>query len=241
MKEKHMRKGTHILLRFWSTDRSLIVLLALLFINIFVLQPLSDLGLIHVYFVTSFVFSLILISGVISVARSRFITVLAVVLALALFSALWMVTLVPSVGLASLTDFLAIVFLGMLSVVVLHRVFREGPITMQRIIGAVIVYLLLGLMWAFAYKLVELQRPGSFNSAGLSDVGHAFDPKTRLIYFSIATLTTVGYGDITPVHPIARSLVMLEALIGQLFPVILIARLVSMEIYYRQIQKESLK
>jgi voltage-gated potassium channel Kch len=72
-------------------------------------------------------------------------------------------------------------------------------------------------------------------------VEHDFDPETRLIYFSFATLTTVGYGDITPVHPIARSLAMLEALIGQLFPVILIARLVSMELYYRRIQKESRK
>ncbi|MGE5445893.1 MAG: potassium channel family protein, partial [Ignavibacteriales bacterium] len=138
-------------------------------------------------------------------------------------------------------DFLVIVFLGMLSAVVIHQVFREGPITMQRIIGAVVVYLLLGLMWAFAYKLVELQRPGSFNSASLSAVEHDFDPKTRLIYFSFTTLTSVGYGDITPVHPISRSLTMLESLIGQLFPVILIARLVSMEIYHRQIQKESRK
>ena len=236
-----MRKGTDIPLRFWSTDRSLTILLGLLFIVIFVLAPLSDLGLVHVFFVVSFVFSLILISGVISVARSRLITVLAVVLALATFSALWMATLVPSVGLASLSDFLVIVFLGMLSVVVLRQVFREGPITMQRIMGAVVVYLLLALMWAHAYKLVELRRPGSFNSAGVSAVDHDFDPKTRLIYFSFTTLTTLGYGDITPVHPIARSLVMLEALIGQLFPVILIARLVSMELYYRRIQKESLK
>jgi hypothetical protein len=236
-----MRKGIYILFQFWSTDRSLTILLGLLFITIFVLQPLDDLGLIHVFFVITIVFSLILISGVMSVARSRFITVLAAMFALASFSALWMATLVPSVGLASLNDFLVIVFLGMLSVVVLHQVFREGPITMQRITGAVVVYLLLGLMWAHAYKLVELQRPGSFNSAGLSTVDHDFNPKTRLIYFSFTTLTTLGYGDITPVHPIARSLAILEGLIGQLFPVILIARLVSMEIYYRRIQKESRK
>jgi hypothetical protein len=232
-----MKKETNIPFRFWSTDRSLEVLLGLLFVNIFVLQPLSDLGLIHGFVVAVIVFSLILISGVISVARSRFITVLALVLALALFLALWMATFVPSVGLASLVDFLAIVFLGMLSALVLFKVFRQGPITMERIMGAVVVYLLLALMWAFAYKLVELQQPGSFNPAGLPSVGHDFDPKTRLVYFSFATLTTVGYGDITPVHPITRSLAMLEALIGQLFPVILIARLVSMELYYRQIRQ----
>jgi hypothetical protein len=215
------------------------VLLGLLFITLFVLQPLSDVGLIHSLLVVGFVFSLILISGVIYVARSRFIAVLAVVFALASFSALWIATLVPSVGLASLTDFLVIIFLGMLSTVVLHQVFREGPITMERIMGAIVVYLLLGLIWAHAYKLVELQLPGSFDSAGFSAVENDFNPKTRLIYFSFTTLTTLGYGEITPVHPIARSLAMLEALIGQLFPVILIARLVSMELYYRRIQKES--
>ena len=54
-----------------------------------------------------------------------------------------------------------------------------------------------------------------------------------MIYFSVMTLTTVGYGDITPIHPMARALAMLEAVIGQLFPVILIARLVAMELQFR--------
>ena len=53
-----------------------------------------------------------------------------------------------------------------------------------------------------------------------------------MIYFSVMTLTTVGYGDITPIHPMARALAMLEAVIGQLFPVILIARLVAMELQF---------
>lgn len=236
-----MRKINHNPFHFWSTDRSLTILMGLLVIDIFVLHPLSELaniGSVNIFYVIDFVFSLILISGVISVARSRFITILVIIFALSSFLTLWMTTLVPSVGLASLDDCLAILFLGMVLVLVLYQVLREGPITIQRIMGAVVVYLLIGLVFANAYKLVDLQLPGSFNFFDWSAPDHDFNPKTRLIYFSFTTLTSVGYGDITPVHPIARSLSMLEGLIGQLFPVILIARLVSMEIYYRRIQMD---
>jgi ion channel len=91
-------------------------------------------------------------------------------------------------------------------------------------------------MWAFAYKLFELHQPGSYSPASLSAVEHDFDRKIRLMYFSLRTLTTVGYGDITPVNLIARSLPVLGALMGQLFLAILITRLVSMELCYQRIQ-----
>ena len=236
-----MRKIIHILFRFWSTDQSLTILLGLLVIDIFILHPLSDLaelGSVNIFYLIGFVSSLILISGVISVARSRLITILAIVFAVSSFLTLWMTTLIPSVGLASLDDCLSIVFLGMISVLVIHQVLREGPITMHRVMGTVVVYLLLGLVFASAYKLVELQLPESFNLVDQSAPDHDFNPKTRLLYFSFTTLTSLGYGDITPLHPIARSLAMLEGLIGQLFPVILITRLVSMELYHRQMQME---
>jgi voltage-gated potassium channel Kch len=73
--------------------------------------------------------------------------------------------------------------------------------------------------------MIELLQPGSFGISGQK--GGAVLP--QLAYFSFTTLTTLGFGDIVPVNPVARSLVVLEALLGQLFPVILIARLVTME------------
>jgi len=228
-----MRKVTHLLSRFWSTDRSLTVLLGLLFINIFVLNPLSELAVLRAFFLRDLLFSLILISGVMTVAKSRFITLLSVFFAIATFLVRWAKNFVPGTGLMTLDTFLSIVFLGLLAVVVLLQVFREGPITMQRISGAVVVYLLLGLMWAVAYQLIELQQTGSFNFADVPAIGDTLSAK--LVYFSYITLTTLGYGDITAVSPIARSLAMLEAVIGQLFPAILIARLVSMELYYRRL------
>jgi hypothetical protein len=89
------------------------------------------------------------------------------------------------------------------------------------------------MLFAFLYSLIEELAPGAFNmpadwSRTASSSGEAF------YYFSIVTLTTVGFGDITAVHPFVRSLVMLEALIGQLYPAILLARLVTLELETRR-------
>src|SRR5262249_35785514 len=127
---------------------------------------------------------------------------------------------------------LTIVLLSILAGLVLWQVFRDGPITAYRIQGAVVVYLLVGVAWAAAYEIIYRSWPGAFQFASRSpdDLRHAHG----LLYYSLVTLTTVGYGDITPVHPLARSLAMAEALIGQLYPAILIARLVSMRISRRE-------
>jgi hypothetical protein len=117
--------------------------------------------------------------------------------------------------------------------IVLWSVFRDGPVTTHRILGAIAAYLLLGLCFALAYNLAEYARPGSFTMA---EAG-ALAPQERtwsFIYFSVVTLTTVGFGDIAAIHPVARSLVMLEAIIGTLYPAILLARLVSLEIETRR-------
>jgi hypothetical protein len=120
--------------------------------------------------------------------------------------------------------------MGFLIALILRQVFRAGPITPHRVQGAIAIYLLLGIFWAVLYEMVELVQPGSF---GISHPGgRAVLP--QLAYFSFTTLTTLGVGDIVPINPVARSLTMLEALVGQLFPVILIARLVTMETDYLQ-------
>ena len=95
--------------------------------------------------------------------------------------------------------------------------------TLHRVQGAVAAYLLLGLVWGYAYQLVAALAPGAFaNAVATPGQDH------NLIYFSFVTLTTVGYGDVTPVHPAARSLALMEALTGQLYPAILLARLVTL-------------
>src|SRR5262249_22164415 len=131
----------------------------------------------------------------------------------------------PSLDLAeSAVTFIALLAMAAL---VLVQVFRPGPMTVHRVQGSVAVYMLLGVAWAAAYEVVFKLRPDAFRFPD------AHGDRLMLIYYSFVTLTTVGYGDITPVLPVARSLAMVEALVGQLFPAILIARLVSLELAAR--------
>jgi hypothetical protein len=118
--------------------------------------------------------------------------------------------------------------IGLFITLVLTRVFQPGPVTWHRIQGAVTAFLLFGLGWAQAYEFVEALAPGAFAfPRGDLAGGGWFSP---MLYYSFITLTTLGYGDVLPVHPAARSLAMFEALIGQLYPAILIAKLVSLQV-----------
>jgi len=97
-------------------------------------------------------------------------------------------------------------------------------INTNRIVGAICVYLLLGVIWAMAYSLVDLASPGSF--AGFSPMGDlGFD--SEWLYFSFVTMTTLGYGDILPVSATARGLAYMQAIVGQFYIAVLVAGLVG--------------
>jgi len=118
-----------------------------------------------------------------------------------------------------------------LILIVFRQVSEEGPVSGHRVRGAIALYLLIAVLFAFLYGLTEELVPGAFAmsaSPGGATRGETF------YYFSIVTLTTVGFGDITAVHPFVRSLVMLEALTGQLYPAILLARLVTLQLETRR-------
>jgi hypothetical protein len=110
--------------------------------------------------------------------------------------------------------------------VVGRAVFGAGRITYHRVIGAILLYLTIGIVFVALYTLVGALAPGSFEGISVHD---RVSLPPDLVYFSFTTLTTLGYGDILPVHPFARSLSNLEAIVGQLYPATLLARLVSLE------------
>jgi hypothetical protein len=110
--------------------------------------------------------------------------------------------------------------------VVVRAVYAPGPITYHRIVGAVMLYITIGTLFATLYVLIATLYPGAVNGATL--LPHASLP-TDFVYFSFVTLTSVGYGDIYPVDPLFRGLCNLESIVGQLYPATLLARLVSAE------------
>ena len=116
--------------------------------------------------------------------------------------------------------------------VVAHAVYAPGRITLQRLQGAIVVYLNLAVILAAAYGLIWELIPDAFANIAPPTV----DQKEVgiMLYFSLTTLTTTGYGDIVPVDPFARSLANLEAVVGPLFLAITVARLVSMELADRR-------
>ncbi|HMD41931.1 MAG TPA: hypothetical protein VKH45_02555 [Candidatus Acidoferrum sp.] len=113
----------------------------------------------------------------------------------------------------------------LITAVLLWQVFRSGPVTVMRVQGALAAYLCLGFGWAHAYHIVALLDPGAFIAAG-SDVSVI----STWVNYSFGMLTTVGYSGIIPVHPIAHTLGSGEAVTGQLYLAVLVARLVSMQV-----------
>lgn len=117
-------------------------------------------------------------------------------------------------------------FFALVTWVLLHRILSATThVTGELIAGSIAVYLLLGIAFAYLFALVELHSPGAFAFADRA--GHA-DPD--FYYYSLVTLTTLGYGDITPLAPMARGLAALEAVIGPVYLTVLVARLVGMHI-----------
>ena len=176
---------------------------------------------------TQLAFTSVLVVGVFSLAADRRVFRLGVGLAgvgLAAAVGYW------STGSVAIRvfDLAAIVCFCLLAIGVAarHVVLSPGAVDLNRIVGALCLFLLLGVLWAILFGLVELFDPAAFSySARLPG-----DPLEHFLYYSFITLTTLGYGDITPVHPVARTLAYLEAVTGQLYLAVLIAGLVGRHI-----------
>ena len=114
-----------------------------------------------------------------------------------------------------------------LGIVVARAVFGEGRITYHRIVGAILLYLLIAVTFATLFAFVGLSISDAFKGIAFEDNSAL---ASSLFYLSFVTLTSTGYGDIVPVHPLARSLCNIESIIGQLYPATILARLVTLEL-----------
>jgi hypothetical protein len=218
--------------RYWNSRRGLSALLVSLGLLIFIFLPLETSGLAGPgwMFAVDVWFGGVIIAGASALGWRRVqrgIILLGVLIVIAVMGLRLLARGIEGWWFETVASGLSVLVLSVLLALILAQVFREGPGARDRLFGGVAAYLLLGLDWAEAYRFVDLLVPGSFHGLTWAPRAHNL---SSFVYFSLSTLTTVGYGDIVPVSLPARSLSNLESLTGQLFPAILIARLVSMSL-----------
>jgi hypothetical protein len=217
---------------FWREDRYLSFFLAfLVLMTIFVpMVGESRPGRIAI----DLTFALMLLSGAVATIHKRMLIYLILALTILEVTADLLAEFNPSFSPRGWDSALKVFCMAILVVMTLKQTFLlPGPVSVHRVMGGIAAYLLIGLTWAFAYKLLLELIPNAIHfQTPLAAEGVTGEPG-RLIYFSFETLTTVSYGDAYPVHRIARSLTTAEALIGQLYPAILIATLVGMALQAR--------
>jgi len=207
--------------RRFSTVQLLVALVLLLVTAPFV-EELKDGGLI-----LSVLFSLVLIAAVFAVADRKRTLTIALVLAVPAITARWINHFHPH--LVHPTVFLVCGLLLLAYVIghLLHFVLRAPVVTVEVLCASIAAYLMLGLMWTVAYWFVDQMTPGGAFSFNTEHGTHSIDGFSGF-YFSFITLSTVGYGDITPISRAARLLAAMEAMTGLLYVAVLIARLVSL-------------
>jgi hypothetical protein len=174
-------------------------------------------------------YSAVLLSAVYAVSEKKQMFTLAVVLALPVIVGRWANYFLKNDSFTLVIKGLTIVVLVYIAGAVLSHVLRDEEVTADKIYGALSVYLLIGTTWAVVFTVIEAIQPQSFSIADVQGASIR-EISAQFTYYSFVTLTTLGYGDITPLTPIAKTFSYVEAVIGQIYLVVLIARLVGLNI-----------
>jgi len=169
-------------------------------------------------------FTLVFLSGVYSIRSERHMLVKGLFLVVPAIVGSWAAHLMGSTVVYLISRAFEAAFFVFVTFVILRYIMTEREVTADTIYGAACAYIMIGLVFAIAYAWLDTFAPGSFR--GLTAAGSA--RTWEYIYFSLVTMTTLGYGDITPVHEGARSMATLQAILGQFYVAVLVARAVSL-------------
>jgi hypothetical protein len=178
-------------------------------------------------------FLAVLIVAVLSIREERAWRVMLLALATLVVVMGWLQMSITLVAFVVAHYFIVAVFLSYIIAGLLLYVFSERSVSTNTVCAALVAYLLLSIVWADVYALITVLDPTAFASSNQNltlpfHIGTG--AMTSVIYFSLATMTTLGYGDIVPVSPLARMATALEAVTGQLYLAVLMARLVGLQI-----------
>lgn len=179
--------------------------------------------------VVDLAFSAVLLSAIYAVSERKQQFMIAIVLAIPMIVTRWANHFLKNDFLILAAEGFTILFLVFTVVLILSYVLRDEEVTANKIYGALSVYLLIGLIWALLFVMIEGMWPGSF-LMGQAPGTPLLEKLRQFTYYSFVTLTTLGYGDVTPLAAPARTLAYLEAVVGQIYLAVLIARLVGLHI-----------
>ncbi len=218
-----MASNKNSLIELFKRDRYLFLLISLvvlllitpLFEGVFTLTTLLDLSI-----------TIIFLASLYAIGKEEKRLRIALALLLPVITGMWVTYFVHVPYLSLVGDCCSIIFLAFTIIIILSRLFKEEEVTLDVIYSALVSFMLIALMWAFIFDILEGLSPGSF----LVTEGQFEDSRIHFIYYSFVTITTVGFGDILPVSLTARAFSIVEMVVGQIFLIVLIARLVGINI-----------
>ena len=203
-------------------QRRFFILLVVILLTI-VLTPVLD-DYLETRILMDIFLTVLFLAIIFAIKSKRSQVIIASILVLPLILSTWSYYIYDFTPLSLATRIFGALFFGYTVMIILQIIARSTEVTRETIFAAVVAYLLLALMWAFLYMILESLIPGSFAFPEGSNLSEA----QRFHYLSFITITTLGYGDITPLTGKASALTMVEAVIGQIYMVVLVAWLVGM-------------
>ena len=182
--------------------------------------------------ITRILFSSVLLSSLYLVATGPKQLIIGVLLAIPTLGLNWTREFLWLPDQLYIINMLHLVFFAYVSMAMLRYIFSTQRVTVDMIFAALCTYLVIGVAWIFIYSSIELRLPGSFASITANDYQaqlHDF------LYYSFVTLSTLGYGDVTPLNNFAKPWAIIESIIGQFYLAVILARLVGLQIIARNL------
>jgi len=205
----------------------LIIIITLLVVGPFI-QEFIKLRILY-----DILWSGVFVSAIYAVSQKKRHTLIGALLALPMLVSIWTRYFVQYPALEVVGSLCGAAFILFTIVQMLIFIYNQKEVSRDLIVGAAVVYLLMAIMWMFIFIAVETLHPGSFSIPDIEGISTS----RVFLYYSFVTITTLGYGDITPVTSLARSLCILEAVIGQLYLVVQVAWLVGVHVSQSMLKK----